>query len=206
MPSYNGRSLPKRIAVSFARSVLGLDVRRAASREYDLWMYPADQEATRRLIYFYDLMLKINDVNGDIVECGVGAGHSLFALSVMSSVLRRPRHFWGYDRFEGLPGPSVEDGATNEHKEGFFSYSDEHVIELMTLNGLDESFISKNITLVPGEFNDSLCQYQGAEIAFLHIDVDLYTQMAAGRGFCGRGPRVLTPSGCRLGERGSRPG
>ena len=44
----------------------------------------------------------------------------------------------------------------------------------MNHNGLDESFISKNITFIPGEFNESLRHYQGAQIAFLHIDVDFY--------------------------------
>ena len=174
MPLNDQRSLPKRYAVSFARSVLGLDIRRAAPREFDLQLYPADRTATRRLAYFYDLMLKIAGVDGDIVEYGVGGGNALFAFSVMSTMLRTPRHIWGFDTFEGLPAPSKSDGATNVEKEGYFSYSKAHVIALLEHNGLDETFISERVNLVPGNFTKSLHHYEGAPIAFLHIDVDFY--------------------------------
>ena len=44
----------------------------------------------------------------------------------------------------------------------------------MQFNGIDQSFITDNIKLVPGEFSESLPVYDGGPIALLHLDIDFY--------------------------------
>ena len=40
--------------------------------------------------------------------------------------------------------------------------------------GLDDEFLDDNVALVKGWFSDTLPNYDGANIALLHIDADLY--------------------------------
>ena len=129
---------------------------------------------TSRLLHFEQLLRQLEDVEGRIVECGVGPGRSIFAFSIVSQSLARPREIWGFDTFEGLPPPTAEDGKSNSHKTGWFSYSEGQVAELLQFNGIDRTFISDNIRFFPGTFSESLPAYDGGTIALLHIDVDFY--------------------------------
>ena len=158
----------------FLRRFLGLDVRLARSRKYYLHSYNHNTKHVTRFLHFQHLLCALRDVEGKIVECGVGPGMSLFDFSMISNTIGRPRHMLGYDSFEGLPDPTPTDGSWNARSGGFFSYSMEHVRDELLLAGLDEHFIDTNITLVPGEFGTTLPHYDDGPIALLHIDVDLY--------------------------------
>ena len=153
---------------------VGLDVRLARSRKYHLHEYSYDYGWLSRFMHFEAMLRTIERTDGSIVECGVGPGRALFEFSVISTALDRTRHIYGYDTFDGLPDPISEDAAWNAHKGGFFSYSQEHVNDELLLAGLDQEFISTNITLVPGDFSQTLPRYRGGPIAFLHIDADIY--------------------------------
>ena len=159
---------------AFARIVLGLDIRFARSREFDIWRYEMDSKYARRLFHFEHLLKQVDHIEGRIVECGVGPGRSIFAFSIISQCLTRPREIWGFDTFEGMPPPRIEDGKSNAHKGGWWNHSQRHVVELLQFNGIDRSFISENITFVPGRLSDSMSAYDGVPIALLHLDVDFY--------------------------------
>lgn len=124
-------------------------------------------------MHFENLLDEIKEVDGVIVECGVGPGRSLFDFSVISEALEKPRHIYGFDTFEGLPAPTSEDGEWNVVSEGFWNNSQEQVREQLALAGLKEDFISSNITLVKGEFSQSL-HWETGPIALLHLDCDIY--------------------------------
>ncbi len=129
-----------------------------------------------RLIYFYDLMRKIENVEGDIVECGVGYGRSLFAFSLFSKIFNIDRHLYGFDSFQGLPEPSPEDAPEKLNiKKGHYSTYKEGVIRYLIYSGIDRDFINKGITLNEGYFSNTLDKYNGEGIALLHLDVDLYS-------------------------------
>ena len=167
----------KRVSRTFARRTLGLEVSKARSRKYNLHPYERNYKLVTRFMHFQNLLHEIKPVDGNIVECGVGPGSSLFDFAVISAVLDRPRHIYGFDTFEGLPAPASEDGAWNTRMEGAWSYSQEHVREELLLAGLDEDFISTSITLIPGEFSQALPGVMHnwvSPIALLHIDVDIY--------------------------------
>ena len=157
---------------------MGLHVRFARSRKYDLQEFSYDERWLRRFMHFVDLLRQIREIDGDIVECGVGPGRALFEFSVISAALDRPRRIYGFDTFEGLPDPAREDGAANARRGGIWRYSREHVRDALKLAGLDEGFVSSAITLVQGDFARTLPRYRERAdrngIAFLHIDADLY--------------------------------
>lgn len=172
----------KGVAVIFARRVLGLEVHPAHSRKHYLRPYEHSYRRVSRFMHFQNLLREIEPVDGSIVECGVGSGFSLFDFAVISAALNRPRQIYGFDTFDGLPDPTSEDGKRNARMGGHMAYSREYIHEALLLAGLDEEFISTNITLVPGDIRQTLPSYAGGEgnpIAFLHIDVDLYESYRA---------------------------
>jgi O-methyltransferase len=131
----------------------------------------------RRSLHFRHLVGLIEDVPGDLVECGVGAGKSLFLLSAMTEGSKHPRRLWGFDSFQGLPAATSEDEAETMRRElrvGKFSHSEEDVRAYLIGYGLSEATVNERIVLVPGYFPRSFPLYPGGPIALLHLDVDLY--------------------------------
>ncbi len=157
-----------------ARVLLGLDIRFANSRKYDIRRYELDATHIRRFYHFEYLLKQIEDVEGHIVECGVGPGRSIFAFSIITQGMTRPREIWGFDTFEGIPPPSSEDGESNSHKTGWWNHPRRQVAQLLEFNGIDRTFIADKIRFVPGLFSETLSTYGGGPIALLHLDIDFY--------------------------------
>ena len=171
------RYLPSPIKHSLrnlARSALGLDVRLAERRDFEVQTYEGNFKHSSRLIHLEHLLREVEHVEGRIVECGVGPGRSIFMFSLLTQFVTRPREIWGFDTFEGMPSPTAEDGEANRDMEGVWRHPEEQVIGLLKHNGLAPSFIRDNITFVPGLLGDSLPHYDGGSIALLHLDVDFY--------------------------------
>ena len=128
-----------------------------------------------RFLYQKRVMDMIRDVDGDIVECGVGAGQTLLYWAILSYDEGRNRRIWGFDSFEGFPEPTVEDTSPRNPKKGEWTVgSVPSVVNLLRESGLDAEWIRSRVTLVKGFFEDSLPKYTGSQIALLHIDADLY--------------------------------
>jgi hypothetical protein len=53
--------------------------------------------------------LKVNEISGDIVECGVWAGGSIGAAALLGEDDPIERKYWLFDTFEGMTRPSVND-------------------------------------------------------------------------------------------------
>ncbi len=122
-----------------------------------------------------DLYALIQDVPGDIVECGVGRGRSFLQFAHLMSEEERIRTLWGFDSFEGFPSPGKEDESVRNPKKGEWSgTAPEDILGVLRTAGIDRDFIENQVRLVPGFFEASLGQYTGDPIAFLHIDADLY--------------------------------
>ena len=68
----------KDAAKIFARKALGLDVRLARSRKYNLYSYEHNYKQVSRFMHFQNLLNEVKEVDGNVVECGVGPGQSLF--------------------------------------------------------------------------------------------------------------------------------
>jgi hypothetical protein len=130
-----------------------------------------------RFLHFEHLLELVENVPGDIVECGVGAGKSLFMLGLLTEDRKHPRRLWGFDSFQGLPAPAHEDepdSAPKRIKAGKYAHSEAEVRARMISNGISETNLAKRFVFVQGYFPTSFPQYAGKRVALLHLDVDLY--------------------------------
>lgn len=112
----------------------------------------------------YDLIPE----DGDIVECGVGTGSSLFVLAALAKEEGKNRVVWGFDSFEGFPEPSPEDASIRGTQKGEWGFATLNRIK-MRMGKIQ----AHNINLVKGYFENTTTDFIHP-IALLHIDVDLY--------------------------------
>ena len=57
--------------------------------------YDVDFGSIAKAKYFDEMFSKIHDVEGDVVECGVGAGESIMHLSVYNQIEGKNRYLYG---------------------------------------------------------------------------------------------------------------
>jgi O-methyltransferase len=117
---------------------------------------------------------KIEEVKGDIVECGVWRGGMIAS---MAELLGNNRQYYLFDSFEGLPKPGENDGsdafkwqANTESPEYYDNCKAEveFAIKAMKLSGVNNYQIEK------GWFNETLPKATCNEIALLRLDGDWY--------------------------------
>lgn len=128
------------------------------------------------LLYFKELYNLVTDLEGDIVECGIGRGRSLLKLCHLAYYENKGRKIYGFDSFEGFPKSSVEDTSPRNPQEGEWNVATVETIEhqLTEVGRFEPLFIKNNVKLEKGFFEDSLRRFDGESIVFLHLDVDLY--------------------------------
>lgn len=154
---------------------VGLDVKLATPYQ----RYNYEPKWIYRFMHFDRLLNEIKDIDGIIVECGVGAGRSLFEFLAILEAIDTPRHIYGFDTFEGLPVPVEKDGERVNNKSkrtngNWMVHSQETVCANLVSSGLEGEYLNK-IIFIEGEFSQSLPSYQFMfPIAFLHLDCDIY--------------------------------
>ena len=133
-------------------------------------------ESLAHFLYFKEIYDLISNLEGDIVECGVGRGHSLFKLCCLASYENKGRTIYGFDSFEGFPEPSEEDTSPRNPQKGEWNVATVETIErrLAKDGRIEPSFIKNNVKLIKSFFEESLTSFDGERIAFLYLDVDLY--------------------------------
>jgi len=135
-----------------------------------------DRRNVGHFLYQQRLFKLINDLDGDIVECGVGHGKSMLSWAYLSIDENRNRKIWGFDSFEGFPEPVEQDSSPrNPGKGEWGGTSLPDMLNMLSNAGLEKFWIASQLTLVKGFFEDSLVKYTGEKIALLHLDVDLYS-------------------------------
>ena len=102
---------------------------------------------------------KIENLEGDVVECGIGTGRSFIILSTLVKQSDRRRTIFGFDTFTGFPDPKEVDQVSlrfiKKHRRKKCPPK-EIVIQRMVNCGFDREWIDQNVTLLKGEFKDSL--------------------------------------------------
>lgn len=159
------------------------------------------------VIYWQKYFEMIVDVQGDIVECGVGRGRSLSIILTMLLMSRllgdsayADRKVFALDSFEGFPEPRGEDVSFRKPQKGewarspnnSFEYSEENLLKILTLAGLlshppseesaslrDILFDSSRLAIVRGYFETTTLNLATDSIALLHLDGDLYSSVKA---------------------------
>lgn len=135
--------------------------------------------ATYRLLSNYDYFsaryADVASVEGDIVECGVGVGHSMLALLINAHREGKGRTVWGFDSFEGFPEPTVEDTSRRNPKKGEWKNITPALLDDILFRRCQvPAEARKQLRLVPGFFDATLPKATVGKIALLHLDVDLY--------------------------------
>ena len=85
-------------------------------------------------IYWWDFFKKIENVDGDIVECGVGRGRSLITLASLYKYelfknKKYKRNIYALDSFNGFPEPSIHDKSFRNPKKGEWRASPKNEFE-----------------------------------------------------------------------------
>jgi hypothetical protein len=128
----------------------------------------------QRWIFFFQ-HIKNNNVEGDIVECGVGNGLSL------SIIIYLKNHYnlfdtkiFACDSFKGFPEPKKIDFFDKKHKAGDWSHTNlNYVKENIIKFGITEKQVN-DVIFVTGYFENTLQNLNTKKISLLHLDCDLY--------------------------------
>jgi hypothetical protein len=150
----------------------------------------------------YEVFKLVQDLPGDIVECGVYKGSSLLAFARFVETFctgDRTRKVLGFDHFKGLADRSDKDGLNERVGNTADGWNPAQFRE--TLFALVEAFNKDSfvpararIELVDGDVRETApayaAEHPGLRIALLHLDMDLYEPtLAALEAFW---PRLLT--------------
>jgi O-methyltransferase len=134
-----------------------------------------DMRQMDNILYYSRMYERIQGVDGAIVECGVGKGRSFLFFNYLAYREGKKRTLWGFDSFEGFPEPTTYDESPRNPKKGEWSgFSPEDMQGILRTTGFTTDWIEKQVKLIKGFFSATLDQYDGAPIALLHIDSDLY--------------------------------
>ena len=131
----------------------------------------------------------IEDIPGDVFECGVAGGEFLMSMAHLSSIYE-PHHYTrkivGFDTFEGFTEPSKEDNSSSaKHMTtGGLSYDSYSYLQ-DAISYFDENRMIGNIQKVfleKGDISQTLPEYlrrnPATVIGLLHLDLDLYKPTA----------------------------
>ncbi|WP_153769211.1 TylF/MycF/NovP-related O-methyltransferase [Labrenzia sp. CE80] len=147
-------------------------------------VFSTRQKVTRMLetLRYWEL---VENIPGDIFECGVAGGEFLMSMAHFSSIYE-PHHYTrkivGFDTFDGFTEPSEQDRTSNaKHmKSGGLSYDSYGYLE-KAIEFYDQNRLIGNIGkvfLVKGDISLTLPEYlekhPSTVIGLLHLDIDLY--------------------------------
>ncbi len=139
------------------------------------FLFPLDRRHTAKLFYLQRMLGKVEPIEGDIVECGIGKSRTFQMFSLIMSDQKSKRNLWGFDSFEGFPEPSPEDDSARKPQKGEWNLlTPELVYRILSMIHLEKDFIDSYVKLEKGFFEDTLPNSKVSQIALLHLDVDLY--------------------------------
>lgn len=131
-----------------------------------------------------------NDIEGDIVECGVWKGGNLILCGLMLKNLNISRLIWGYDTFTGMSEPTEHDYSVYSRKLANFSLVKSKWLENRKVQRNDWNYAAReevadnfsrevgtdNLKLISGKVEDTLLLEDNIpeKISILRLDTDWY--------------------------------
>jgi Macrocin-O-methyltransferase (TylF) len=134
------------------------------------------RQSVGRLFYFRHMYERINNIPGDIVECGVSTGHGILYWALLCELTATIRKIWGFDSFSGFPASTEADKKADgsfRMRQHDYASPPEMALKVLSDGRVSTEFVTQYVRLVRGYFEETLHQYDG-EIALLHLDCDLY--------------------------------
>ena len=116
-----------------------------------------------KLLTCYEILKKIKNVKGDIIEFGVWNGNNLISMKKIIDLLNINKKIYGYDHFDGMPS-NQKDYKRNSFKGEI--YLEKYFIKFFRL---------RNIFLIKDDI-DNLENHKKKfkKISLIYIDCDLY--------------------------------
>ena len=141
----------------------------------------APNNSIKQFLIRYELVKLINNVPGDIIECGVCGGRGLFSL-LQSHLILEPKFFYrkiiGFDTFNGFTNIGDKDNK-DTNKIGDFCF--ENYNELIELGKIHTEYMFNDlnkIELIKGNAEITIPEYLDKNkhilISLLYLDFDLY--------------------------------
>lgn len=125
------------------------------------------------------LLEQTRNLEGDIVELGVGPGRFLAYCASWLKATGSPKRYYGYDTFRGFPSVSEKDKENLSPERlkrvrlGNYAFSKARIEKLIRRLGL------RNVELIEGDFTQTLQEIR-LKISFLYMDCDLYESYKTG--------------------------
>ena len=109
-----------------------------------------------QILFYNEIIIKIQNLNGTIVECGVGWGRSAFLISEISEIFNLNKKILLCDTYDGFPELSQKDREIPGINKGYYNAPIEHV-----KNYFDNLKITnkKNIEYIIGDIKETLKNY-----------------------------------------------
>ena len=125
---------------------------------------PLNHRSLERKFALNQLAGLVNDVPGDMAECGVFKGQSAALLCRRISADGSNRRVHLFNSFQGLSQPGVRDG------DGWSAYQLACDLAVVQENLAAFDFVEFHPGWIPSRF----AEVEGVEFSLVHIDVDLY--------------------------------
>ena len=133
-----------------------------------------------------------NNIDGEIVECGVWKGGSCMAVAIkLMELEQKTREIWLYDTFEGMTEPTnhdieIETGKKgkelldgidkNTDKYNMWAYAPKEIV----INNMKKTgYPTDNIKYIVGKVEKTLKERKPKKIALLRLDTDWYESTKA---------------------------
>ena len=133
-------------------------------------------ERISKLLFHYEIYKKIQNLDGDFIECGVFKGSSLIRfLTFINLFEKRKRKVYGFDVFGKFPSSKRKEDKkfATRHNKNLGNGTDIKVLE----NLIKKKKIS-NFKLIKGNILNTvkifLKKRRKFKISLLHLDLDLY--------------------------------
>jgi len=154
------------------------DFGRAYEYENDFYL-SCDKQRIGKLIAHYELFKMSQNIEGEILECGVFKGASLVRFAMFRNLFQSKyeKKIIGFDSFAEFPQTEFEaDKKLRDHivkEAGEQSISTEQLMEVLKNKSCDES-----VELIAGDITVTLPQYvklnPDLKISLLNLDTDIY--------------------------------
>jgi len=156
-------------------SAFDIEIKRKSRNASKNFMPALTYKSTGKFICIDRNFSKVSEIDGDVVECGVGKARTFSLLAHLVSYEGKGRKLWGFDSFEGFPEPSEKDKSPRNPQKGEWNEIDvEMVYKILIGTGLSKDFLNTSVIVMKGFFEETLPRSKVQKIAFLHLDVDLY--------------------------------
>lgn len=148
------------------------DMLRSEAGRASYWNQLAEQAGRDSLI---DLLLGTLQLDGDIIECGVYRGGSLFKISRALRESSSQKMLYACDSFEGFPEEHVGLFDRSLFRplrklRAKFRIAQDVPERISRFSG----YYGVSIKTVKGFFSETLARFEGHRFCFIHLDVDIY--------------------------------